>query len=245
MPPHIASFFSALLLSAALVASAFFVGEGLRGFRATADRYVSVKGLAEREVKANLAIWQVRYTVTGNELAAAQTKVDADATAISAFLKENGFQDAEIQPQRVEVTDCLAQGYNSNDTNFVRYVLARNITVRSENVDQVEKISSLTGELVKKGVVLDYSNTYAIGPFYIFNRLNDIKPEMIAEATRNARAAADQFAKDSGAHLGAIRQASQGYFTILPRNQIAGADESSQLLKTVRVVTGVDYQLQK
>lgn len=234
---------AALLLGVALVASSYFVGEGLRHFRAGAERYVSVKGLAEKEVKADLAIWQIRYTTTGNDLAPLNTKIESDGAAILEFLKTNGFTQDEVQPQRVEVTDRVAQGYTSNDPNFSRYLVSRTITLRSNNVDQVEKISNQTGELVKKGVVLDYSNPAIIGPFYVFTQLNSIKPEMIAQATQSARAAAEQFAKDSGARLGYIRQASQGYFTILPRSQVAGADESMQLHKIVRVVTSIDYMI--
>lgn len=242
---NILSFVAVCVVSVALVAGGYVVGDGLRGFRG-GDRYVSVKGLAEKEVKADLAIWQIRTTATGDDLATLQAKIDSDAAAITAFLIERGFAASDIQPQRVEVTDVLANQYRSNEAGKQnRYIIARTLLVRSANVDSVEKTSSATGDLVKKGIVLDYSNPSIIGPFYLFTKLNDIKPEMIAEATRNARASGEQFAKDSGSALGAIRQASQGYFTILPRNQIAGADESNQLFKTVRVVTTIDYQLAK
>jgi hypothetical protein len=158
-------------------------------------------------------------------------------------LKAQGFGDDELFMQRLEVTDLLAQAYRPDKADQGRYIVTRTLTVRTAKVDQVDKTSSLTGELVKKGVIFDNQNSTYNTPYYVFTKLNDIKPEMIAEATKNAREAGQQFAKDSNSSLGSIRFANQGYFSILPRNQIPGAEESQQISKLIRIVTTVNYAL--
>jgi hypothetical protein len=244
MSSRIPTLFAGLLIAIGIAAGGFTVGEGLKNFRNSAGT-VSVKGLAEREVKADLAIWNLRYTATGNELTTVQAKIEADTAAIKDFLFRQGFTAEEIFPQRPEVVDLLANQYRSQGAEASRFIISGMLLLRTEKVDEVQKTASLTGDLVKKNVVLDNSNASYNTPYYLFTRLNDIKPEMIAVATKNARDAAEQFAKDSGNPLGAIRSASQGYFSILPRNPIPGVDEATQILKTVRIVTSVDYALEK
>lgn len=234
---------AALVLAFGPALGGFAIGKGLAEFRRN-DRNVSVKGLAEQQVKADLAIWNLRFTATGNDLTTVQAKIDADTAALRDYLVRQGFKDDDITPQRPEVVDLLANQYRSNNVDQNRFIITGNLMVRTGQVDLVNAAASKMGELIKKGVVLDNSNSSYNTPYYLFTGLNAIKPAMIAEATKNAREAAAQFAADSGARLGGIRSASQGYFSILPQNQVPGVDESTQLLKTVRIVTNIDYALE-
>jgi uncharacterized protein len=211
--PAWALLLDALFLGLGQLGSGFLVGRGFERGRA-ADRFVTVKGLAETFVKADLAVWPLRITATGNDLARIQDQIDADLATITQFLTGHGIEAAAIQPQRVEVTDLLAQPYRPERVDENRFIIAQTVIVRTEQVDRVAELNRQTGELVRQGVVL----ADAGGPTYLFTKLNDIKPQMLAEATRNARQAAEQFAVDSGSEIGEIRRASQGLFEILPRD---------------------------
>jgi hypothetical protein len=158
---------------------------------------------------------------------------------VTAFLIEHGIAADAIQPQRVEVTDLLAQPYRPEGVGDNRFILAQTVIVRTEQIDEVARLNQQTGELVKRGVVL----ADAGGPAYLFTRLNEIKPEMLAEATRNARLSAEQFAADSASAIADIRRASQGVFEILARDPVPGMMEQNQIEKKVRVVSTVDYRL--
>jgi hypothetical protein len=217
------------------------VGSGVRNFRG-ADRFVTVKGIAEKEVKANLALWPLRITATSNSLPEAQGRIAADANTIRKFFESGGLPPGAIEVQGVEATDLLAQAYRQGPPPASRYIVTQTLMVRSGDVDRVAALNQRIGEIVGTGVVISAEGGPQ-GPFYLFTQLNDIKPEMIADATKNARAAAEQFAKDSEASLGSIRQASQGLFQILPRDAAPGQMEEKQVMKTVRVVSTVEYLL--
>lgn len=239
-PAPVASVLAAALLAAGMVIAAWLVADGLREVR-TGDRTVAVKGLAEREVKADLALWPMRFVATANALDEAQAKIAADAQTIAAFLAEAGIGAEQIAVQSLEVTDLLAQAYRSGPVES-RFIVAQTLMVRSPEVDRIAAASQRVGDLVARGVILSGEGP-AAGPAYVFTGLNTIKPEMIAEATRSARAAAEQFAGDSASQLGSIRSASQGLFQILPRDAAPGEVESRQINKTVRVVSTVEYAL--
>ncbi|NBX74049.1 MAG: SIMPL domain-containing protein [Alphaproteobacteria bacterium] len=234
---------AAIFFAIGVGVAGYLVGQGLTEFR-MADRTVSVKGLAERDVKADLALWNLRYAATGPDVANVQAKIDADGAVIADYLQQQGFGADDLIPQRPEVIDMLANQYRSQGAEQNRFIIYGNLQLRTTDVDRVNAVASKMGDLIKKGVVLDNSNGTYNTPYYLFTKLNDIKPAMIAEATKNARAAAEQFAADSGARLGGIRTASQGYFSILPGSQTPGADESTQMMKTIRLVTGIDYRLE-
>ncbi len=236
--PAWALLLGALILGLGLLGSGFLVGRGFELGRA-ADRFVTVKGLAETFVKADLAVWPLRITATGNDLARIQDQIDADLGTITRFLTGHGIEAGAIQPQRVEVTDLLAQPYRPERVDENRFIIAQTVIVRTEQVDRVAELNRQTGELVKQGVVLADTG----GPTYLFTKLNDIKPQMLAEATRNARQAAEQFAADSGSEIGEIRRASQGLFEILPRDPAPGLTEQNQVDKKIRVVSTIDYRL--
>lgn len=217
------------------------IGRGLSEFRSY-DRFVTVKGLATREVEASLAVWPLAHAVTGNDLALLQQSAEERSAELISFLKSHGLKDEEIKTMQVNVSDLLAQTYRSGDVGENRYIINQTIMVRSDNLDAVEKAAQNIGEIVKKGVAL--TQTGINGPSYLFTGLNAIKPEMIAQATRNARAVADQFAADTGQAVGAIRSADQGLFQILPRDETYVIPEEAQRLKTVRVVSTIDFYLE-
>ncbi|MBL8660475.1 MAG: SIMPL domain-containing protein [Rhodospirillales bacterium] len=240
MRPFLSALVAAAVLAAGMVVAAWVIADGLREVR-TGERTVAVKGLAERDVKADLALWPMRFVATSNALDEAQAKIAADATTIAAFLGQAGIGREEIAVQSIEVTDLLAQAYRSGPVES-RFIVAQTLMVRSPEVDRIAAASQKVGDLVARGVVLSGDGP-AAGPAYVFTGLNAIKPGMIAEATRNARAAAEQFATDSASHLGGIRTASQGLFQILPRDDAPGETESRQINKTVRVVATLEYAL--
>jgi hypothetical protein len=236
------------LLAAGLVLSGLVLGAQIKATR-LGDRYVTVRGLAERNVTSDLAIWSLSYTDAGDDLAPLFAKSQADRKAIMDFLSQQGIQPSEIELGIVDVTDTQANQYGNNNRASRRYIIQQSITVRTSRVDTVAAASQKTIQLVQKGVVLSGNN--GGGLTYKFTGLNSIKPDMISEATRNARAAAERFATDSGSKVGAIRQATQGIFSILAAN--SGGDTGQQgygnnedetsIMKTVRVVTSVEYYL--
>jgi hypothetical protein len=230
----------ALLLALGLLGAGYLVGRGFEIGRSD-DRYVTVKGLAETFVGADLAVWPLRTTATGDDLGRVQEQIDTALATITGFLREAGIEESAIQPQRVEVTDLLAQPYRPEGAGDNRFILAQTVIVRTEQVDLVAALNQQSGELIKRGVVLVDSG----GPTYLFTRLNDIKPELLAEATRNARAAAEQFAADSGSEIGEIRRASQGLFEILARDPAPNLFEPNQQDKKVRVVSTIEYRLRR
>jgi len=222
-----------LLVAVGLAVGGFFVGRGLLVARAS-DRFVTVRGLAEREVAANLVVWPVTYTVTADDLGTLQRRSDEGAAKIRAFLAGE-FSDNEISASQARVTDRQAQGMMDQTGRLERFVAESTVTVRSERIDAVRAAMERSGELVAQGVALIRS--YETSTEYFFTALDAVKPEMIREATRDARSAAQQFAEDSGSRAGGIRNAQQGYFSIEDR------DRFSPEHKKIRVVTTVQYFL--
>lgn len=232
-----------IILAIGVALGGWFVGHGFFRGRAS-DRYVEVKGLAEREVTADLALWPLRYVSTGNDLGVAQAGLTRSTRQVFAFLGRHGIDTAAVQLQALEVSDADANRFPGQRAG-PRFVIQQTLIVRSGSPDVVMAASQLVSELVADGVILSSSGEYGVGgPTFIFTRLNQLKPAMVAEATANARASAQQFAADSRTDLGPIRQASQGVFVILPRDQAPGVNESAQLQKVVRVVSTVQYFLE-
>ncbi|HEU5305643.1 MAG TPA: SIMPL domain-containing protein [Gemmatimonadales bacterium] len=232
----------ALVLALGVTAGGWFVGNGFARGRAT-ERYVEVKGLAEREVRADLALWPLRYVATGDDLEVAQAAITRSTRQVVAFLARQGIDTAAVQLQALEVSDAYANRF-PGERSGPRFVIQQTVMVRSPKPEVVQAASQRLSDLVGAGVVLSASGEYGTGgPTYVFTRLNQLKPSMVAEATANARAAAEQFANDSRSALGEIRRASQGVFVILPRDQAPGINESAQLQKVVRLVSTVQYSL--
>jgi hypothetical protein len=233
---------AALIVAAGIALGGWLGGRGLAAVRA-ADRYVTVKGVAEQQVQADLALWPLRVVAADNDLAAAQANVTRSLGRIRAFLARNGIDSSLAELQEIQVTDAFANAYRGPNDSPTRYIVRQTLIVRSPQPASVLAASRRVGELVAAGVVLSSQEYGPSGPTFLFTKLNDIKPAMIASATANARAAAEQFAKDSRTSLAGIRQANQGVFVILPRDQASGISEESQPAKVVRVVTTVEYFL--
>lgn len=225
---------AALILSLGLIIGGFVLGNGLTRAR-FADRSVTVRGLAERDVTADLATWTIATSAVGSDLGALQAKADSDGDKVIAFLKANGFADDEIESGGISVNQY-------NDANGrPNITIRRKIQLRTTKVMAARAAFAKQAELMRQGVVFDSDSG---GMVYSFTKLNDVKPPMIAAATKNAREGAEQFAKDSGASVGEIKTASQGYFSIIPRDgDASGATANASPYQKVRVVTTIDFYL--
>ena len=223
------------LLAAGMIGGGALFGQGVANAR-VGDRTVSVRGLAERDVRADLAILPVRFTASGEVLSEVQARIDGDLVIVRRFLAQQGYPADSVTLGRLEVADRRAREYGSQDEG-PRFILAQTVIVRTNDVDRVQNTTRALNDLIRQGVVLQDFND----PSYIFTRLNEVRPAMIAEATASARSGAEQFAEDSGAGVGAIREASQGYFEILARDE--SGDERQTPEKKVRVVTTIRYAL--
>jgi len=199
------------------------------------DRVVTVRGLCEKEVKANKVTWPIVTKEIGNDLATIYNKIENTNKTIVSFLKANGISDSEISVNAPQVYDAAAERY-SNQNVVYRYQATNVVVVTSDKVDAVRELIKKQTELLREGIAVvagDYNYTTT----YEYTDLNQVKPEMIAEATANARQAADKFAEDSHSELGKIKTASQGQFSISDR------DSYTPNIKTVRVVTYITYYL--
>lgn len=199
------------------------------------ERIVTVKGLAEMEVPADKVTWPLLYKDIGNDLPTLYQNMERKNQAIVAFLKSHGVKDEEISITPPEIIDMKAERYTNENVAY-RYNATSVITVTSRNVDNIRQLMTAQTELLKQGIAIT-GGDYRYNVSYEFTGLNDIKPQMIEDATKNARAAAEKFAKDSDSKLGKIRNASQGQFTITNR------DANTPYIKSVRVVTTVTYYL--
>ncbi|MCQ2133766.1 MAG: SIMPL domain-containing protein [Bacteroidales bacterium] len=224
----------ALIIGAAMVIAAAMLPLSVAKLKSY-DRTVDVKGLCEKEVKADKVIWPITYKEMSDDLSALLKQTDANNARIVEFLKSGGLNDSEITVGTPKVSDKFASEYGNNDRLF-RYLSTNVVTVCTSNVDAVLALQARQSELMKKGLTLS-ENDWENPLQFKFEALNDIKPEMIEEATANAREAAEKFAKDSGSRIGKIKTATQGTFSIENR------DSNTPHLKRVRVVTYVTYYL--
>lgn len=202
---------------------------------------VTVKGLAETDVEANLAIWEIKFVATGNDVVKTKNDLEKQTDAIVNFLHDNGFNDNEIEMGGTETNDLMANPYRGNEAITSRFILTRTMTLRSNQVHNVAETYTKTGDLISQGVV--FENRYDSPISYIFTSLNEIKPQLLETATKNARQAALEFAKSSDSKVGKIHSANQGVISILPRDN-SNAPESQQINKRVRVVATVEYFLE-
>jgi hypothetical protein len=228
-------FYSGLFIMVGLVVLGLMMPRAVDRFRSF-DRIVNVKGLCEKEVKADKVIWPVVYRVMANDIQTVYDQTDRNNAEIIAFLKAGGIDEAEITVSVPEISDKYATEYGSNDRAY-RFIAKNVITVCTSDVDAVLALMSRQSDLLKKGMVIGGNNEWENPVEFKYEGLNEIKPEMIEEATRNAREAAEKFAKDSDSKLGKIKTANQGTFTIENR------DSNTPYIKKVRVVTSVTYYL--
>ena len=233
----------AAILALGMVIAGLLLGSGFRAGR-SADRFVTVKGVAERQVEANLALWPLQLAAADNDLATAQARMNQMVADTRAFLLDQGITNDQLTIQSFRVTDAEANRYGGSPSPN-RFIINQTLMVRSESPQLLLEASQRVGELVQTGVVITSGQEYGPGgPTFLFTRLNDLKPEMLAEATGRAREAAEEFALASLSSVGKIRRANQGVFQILPRDPAPGQQEQNQLFKTVRVVTTVEYLLE-
>lgn len=225
---------AALILGIGFAGSGFFIAEGLTESRQYA-RFVEVKGLAERIVKADEAIWTLNIKLVSNDLPTLYKAIDDAQNRTRQFLIHQGFKNEEISTNPVSVTDNQSLNYNQNQ-ELPRYSADTGLTVGTQKVDLVLAATQKTGDLVQQGVVVTTSNA-----IYRFNELNNIKPGMLDSATQSAHDAAQSFARNANATLGYIRRATQGLFTISDAN--SSYDSGTSIMKKIRVVTTVEYQL--
>ncbi len=231
----LAALFLGSLVGIGTASAGWFIAGAVREARES-QRFVTVKGLAEREVDADLAIWPVTFKDTSEDLAELQRRVDAKREVVAGFLVEAGFPREELSFAVPRIQDRQTENMGQpGRPSGPRYLEQATVIVRSSNVAAVKKAMDRSGLLVGRGVMLaqDWENR----PQFLFTGLNAIKPEMIEQATVGAREAAAKFAKDSGSRVGKIRTASQGLFTVSDR------DPNSPERKVVRVVTTVEYFL--
>ncbi|MCS6128219.1 SIMPL domain-containing protein [Shewanella baltica] len=228
----------ALLLGGFLCAGLVYVGQtastALLQMKAM-ERTVTVKGLAEKEVKANVAIWPINFTEVDNNLPKLYETVQQKTDRVVAFLKEQGFSDSEITISLPSIEDRQAQGYVDPNVRY-RYSAKVNLSVYTPQIDLMLNTRKQMISLVKEGIAIA-SQEYDNRTEFLFTDLNSVKPVMVQEATQNAREVAEKFAKDSDSHLGKIKTASQGQFTISDR------DNSTPYIKQIRIVSTLTYYL--
>ena len=200
------------------------------------DRSVTVKGLSEREFKADIVIWPIQFTAAGNDLESLYGSIEANTSKIRDFLGDSGISLDEISFASPAITDKSAQQYGGNAKPEFRYSAIQTVTVYSKNIDAVISLMGSLSTLGKQGIVFSGGN-YQSQTEYLFTQLNEVKPDMIEEATRKAREVATKFASDSESKLGKIKKASQGQFSISAR------DKNNPHIKKVRVVSTVEYYL--
>ena len=222
---------SAALLAVGTVAGGYLLGDGLTRARA-ADRSVTVRGLAEKDVTADLATWSISYSATGFDLPTVRAEIDANTRELQSYFRTLGFKPDELKPVGAGVNQWLNNGVST-------ITITQRMLLRTTDIPRAQKAVAQQFDLVRRGVTLQEGS----GMRYSFTRLNDVKPAMVAAATKDARAAAEQFAKDSGAGVGGIKSATQGYFSIDARDGEGGDGASDTPYKKVRVVTTVDFYL--
>jgi hypothetical protein len=201
------------------------------------DEFVTVKGLSEREVPADLAIWPIAFTVSGNDLTQLQGQIQIARETVYHFLTESGFEPNEVSNAPPQINDAQTSGGLDVAKRPFRYQANITVLLRSAKVAKVKSAMETCDKLVQQGIALS-GGDYSSKPQFLFTGLNEIKPDMIQEANRNARKAAERFAADSNSPVGAVRHAIQGPF------EINDVDSSSPDRKIVRVVTTVDFYLQ-
>ncbi|MES2002387.1 MAG: SIMPL domain-containing protein [Pseudomonadota bacterium] len=221
-----------------LTTSGYVLGDGLRRAK-MAERSVTVRGVSERDVTANLATWSIEFSHKGSDLGPVQQSVDAQANSVRRFFQRSGFQPASIVDSNISVS----REHDPDDAAAPdRLIVRRTIQLRTSDVMRTRQAFANQAELLRDGVEMSGSDVS-----YVFTRLNQLKPEMIGEANKNARLSAEQFAHDSGASVGRIKSASQGYFSVGPRDgeqcEDCGSTGSNSPFQKVRVVTTIDYDL--
>ena len=225
-----------------LTTSGYALGDGLRRSKMAEHRSVTVRGVSERNVTADLATWSVNFSYQGTDLNSVQQSVDRQAGAVRTFFQRSGFRAGEVADTDVSLSREQPRDKDGNALGPQRLTVSRSIQLRTSDVMKARAAYTHQAELLRDGVELSGSSIS-----YTFTGLNKLKPEMIGEANKNARDSAEQFARDSGAAVGKIKTASQGYFSVGARDgedcDDCGSSGGSSPFQKVRVVTTIDYDL--
>lgn len=224
------------IVSSFILALGLYLGAGLLAnaiqYFKNFDRFVEVKGLSEKKVKSDLGIWEINYSLTGDDLQELYQKMNQNQSEITRFLEAQGFSASEMNAKNANVVDNWSNQFGQIGDKTPHYQLSAGTLVSSANVDLIQSSNHQINQLIDQGIALSYNNIT-----YSFNGLNDIKTEMLNEATENAKLSAQTFSKNSQSHLASIKYANQGVFSINDLN-------NGSLEKTVRVVVTVQYFLQ-
>ncbi|HMM86225.1 SIMPL domain-containing protein [Azohydromonas sp.] len=239
--PRILGFGTALVIAIAVALAGFAVGQGLERFR-MADRSVTVKGLAEKDVDSDYATWTLAFRRGGNEFGAVQKALADDRDRVVAFLRDQGFAAAEVEVRPLQVQDLFAREY-AQVNQPLRFNGVGRVVVKTARVSAVEAAALAVDPLIQAGVQLTANDdSGAAGPRYQLRGFNDVKAPLLAEATRNAREQAEKFAAEAGAKLGALKSANQGVITI-SAGDAQGYDDGTSRTKRLRVVSTFEYEL--
>lgn len=231
---------TALLIAAGIAVAGFAVSQGLERFRMS-DRSVTVKGLAEKDVESDFAVWTLSFRRAGSEFGGVQQALAGDRDKVLAFLKERGFTDTEVEARPLQVQDLFTREYAQGNQPF-RFNGTGQVLVRSPRVAEVESAARAVDPLIQAGVQLGGENEGRSGPRFQLRGFNDVKAPLLAEATRNAREQADKFAAEAGAELGALKNANQGVIRITGDDG-NDFDDGSSRRKRLRVVSTFEYEL--
>lgn len=227
---------AATILAFSIALAGFWIGNTLKTGKAY-DRSVRVKGLSEKTVKADLAVWPLNITIAGNDLNTIKSTIEKQNKVVYQFFINQGFNKTELQQGSINIEDLKANSYGNSNYQEFRYIAKSDFTVRTTNIELLQNASSSSLNLLSEGIILGSKNTWR--PIeYSFSSLNNLKPAMIEEATKNAREVAEKFAEDSNSKVGKIRDAQQGLFTI------TDLDSNTPHIKNIRVVSTIDYQLE-
>ena len=231
------NFLNIAFVGISIIIAGYFIGN-MHKTGKKYDRYVQVKGLSEREVKADLAVWPINITLTGNDLKQLKNDIERQNEEVYNFFTEQGFDKNDLVIGSTNINDTRTNTYSSSQmNNKFRYIAKSEFTVRTKEINKLQNALFESLDLLNKGILLGSKNTWRPVE-YIFTGLNDLKPSMVEEATKNAREVAEKFARDSKSNVGKIRVARQGLFSINDR------DSNTPEIKIVRVVSTIDFQLE-
>lgn len=227
---------AAVLVAAGLSVAGWAVSQGLERFR-LADRTVTVKGLAEREVESDFVVWTLTFRRAGNVFGEVQQALAADRERVATFLRAAGIEDAEVEVRPLQVVDVYSREY-AQPNQPVRFTGSGQVLVKSPRVAVVSKAALAIDPLIQAGLVIEGGN----GPRYQLRGFNEVKAPLLAEATQNARQQAEKFAAEAGAALGRLKSANQGVIRI-SGDDGGDFDDGSARVKRLRVVSTFEYEL--
>ncbi|AIL66027.1 hypothetical protein NOVO_08535 [Rickettsiales bacterium Ac37b] len=237
-----------ILIAIGLTMLGYLVGQSF--FKAKQlDRVVTVKGLSEKMVEADLAVWPITIKGVDNDLQQLNAKIEQDCKKVKDYLIQLGFANEEVELSQYSVKDLMAQEYRNKELENGRYIITASVTLKSNKVKLVKEAYQQIASLIKEGILIDVGDDYSYkGPLYQFTKFNELKLLMLTEAIKNSKEAANKFAEDSNSQLGMIKTANQGVFSMVAVNSSevysnSNKDEISSIHKKIRVVITVDYYL--